>query len=219
MKAMILAAGRGERMRPLTDSTPKPLLKVKGIPLIEHQLLALMAAGVEEFVINTAVMGEQIQQYLGKGEKLGIKIQYSDEGDDPLETAGGIINALPLLGNEAFIVANADIYTDFNYGNLPKDIVTDVHLVLVNNPDHHPDGDFALIDGMVSAGGGPRYTYSGIGLFHPKLFTGIRAEHRALAPILFAAAEKGRVSGQLHRGIWSDIGTPQRLEEANNKKL
>ncbi len=215
MKAMILAAGRGERMRPLTDSIPKPLLEVNGKPLIVHQIEALKLAGIEQLVINTASLGELIHERLGNGDAFNVQITYSDEGDSPLETAGGIINALPLLEDEPFIVTNADIFTDYDYSSLPDSIAGDAHLVLVANPSHHPQGDFALQDSRVLPEGKQKYTFSGIGVYQPQLFQQYTPGFRALAPVLIAAMNKGSVSGTHYMGYWNDIGTPERLEKAN----
>jgi len=210
---MILAAGRGERMRPLTDKMPKPLLEIAGKALIVYQIEALKSAGVENIVINTGHLGDQIQFQLGAGESFGVQIRYSDEADDLLETAGGIIKALPLLGESPFIVANADIYTDFDYRALPKQLDSDAHLVLVNNPPHHPQGDFALEKGRVLEQGNEKLTYSGIGLFHPGFFKNCDPGRSPLAPLLHKAAQANNLTAQHYEGLWSDIGTPVRLEE------
>lgn len=215
MMAMILAAGRGERMRPLTDTTPKPLLKVQNKPLIVYQVEALAVAGVKQIVINTGRLGEQIQDYLGSGETYGVSIQYSHEGDEPLETAGGIYKALPLLESEYFIVTNADIFTDFDYRALPRQIETDAHLVLVGNPTHNSKGDFALEEEYVLNEGADKFTYSGIGLYSHAFFKGCVAGKAPLAPMLRQSAEARRLSGQYFAGLWNDIGTPERLAEAN----
>jgi len=214
MKAMILAAGRGERMRPLTDHTPKPLLPAAGKPLIEHTIKQLVAAGFNEIVINHAHLGRQIEDYLGNGQRLGATIGYSPEGETALETAGGIINALPLLGDEPFLVVNGDIATDFPYAGLKNLDVDLAHLVLVNNPEHHPAGDFALNHaGLVTEVGTEKLTFSGIGLYRPELFGATPAGIRKLAPLLRMAMTEKRVSGQHFAGFWMDIGTPQRLQE------
>lgn len=215
MRAMILAAGRGERMRPLTDTTPKPLLEVAGKPLIIYQLEALSVAGVDKVVVNLGHLGGQIRECLGTGEAYGVEITYSDEGDAPLETAGGIIKALPFLGKAPFIVTNADIYTDFNYQSLPKKLNADAHLVLVDNPDHNKQGDFVLNHDQVQCIGENKLTYSGIGLFHPDLFRNCDSGRYPLAPLLRQSAKAGRLGGQFYQGLWSDVGTPARLEEIN----
>ena len=217
MKAMILAAGRGERMRPLTDHTPKPLLSAADKPLIEHTICQLVAGGFTEIVINHAHLGEQIERYLGNGQQLGANIAYSPEGGQALETAGGIIKALPLLGTEAFLVVNGDIATDFPFASLHQQAVDLAHLVLVGNPEHHPSGDFSLTaDGLLGDGGEPKYTFSGIGLYRPALFAGVPQGVSKLAPLLRQAMAGQHVSGQVHQGFWMDIGTPQRLQELDS---
>ncbi len=218
MIAMILAAGRGERMRPLTDAVPKPLLEVAGKPLIVHQIEALGLAGIEAIVINTGRLGDQIQYHLGTGESFGVSILYSEEGDEPLETAGGIVKALPLLGTEPFIVTNADIYTDFDYLTLPEQLDSNAHLVLVDNPPHNPDGDFALENGQLQNEGPQKLTYSGIGLYSPQFFKDCALGKLPLAPLLRQSAQENRVSGQYFTGFWSDIGTPERLNEVNKNR-
>ena len=213
MKAMILAAGRGERMRPLTDHTPKPLLKAGGRALIEHTISQLVAAGYTDIVINHAHLGQQIVDYLGDGQCYGASIQYSAEGELGLETAGGIINALPLLGEGVFLVVNADIATDFPYVQL-KDLDLDLaHLVLIDNPVHHPQGDFGLNElGKVCEHQSEQLTFSGIGLYHSDLFKGLTTGSRKLGPLLRTAITAGRVTGQYFPGFWMDIGTPERLQ-------
>ena len=214
MKALILAAGRGERMRPLTDATPKPLLRLKGKPLIEYHLAALARAGFDEVIINVAHLGEQIMAALGDGSRFGIPIRYSDErATGALETAGGIAQALPLLGEEPFVVINGDIHTGYSFVALKFAITHLAHLVLVDNPAQHPQGDFHLDeDGHVRAEGEPRLTFSGIGLYHPNLFAGLAPGSRAaLAPLLRHAMAVGEVSGEHYTGEWHDIGTPGRL--------
>jgi len=213
MKAMILAAGRGERMRPLTDTTPKPLLSVGSKSLIEYHLHALHTAGISEVVINHAWLGEQIETLLGNGSRYGVNITYSREGEQALETGGGIFKALPLLGDAPFIVTNADIWTDFDYARLPTRLDGLAHLVLVDNPEHHPDGDFVLKEQMVSANGEGRLTFSGIGVYSAALFEGVKETVFPLAPLLRSAMQNGQVSGEHHTGHWSDVGTPKRLEE------
>jgi MurNAc alpha-1-phosphate uridylyltransferase len=211
MRAMILAAGRGERMRPLTDETPKPLLTVGGKPLIAYHLERLAAAGVAEVVINIAWRGAQIRAALGDGGRFGLRIVYSDEGATALETGGGIFRALPWLGSEPFLVVNGDIYSDFDPGRLvlaPGDLA---ELVLVPNPAHNPEGDFALEEGRVHLAATGRYTFSGIAMYRAELFAGCEDGVFPLAPLLTRAIRAGRVSGQLHRGGWEDVGTPERL--------
>jgi MurNAc alpha-1-phosphate uridylyltransferase len=222
MKAMILAAGRGERMRPLTDRTPKPLLPVAGRPLIVWHLERLAVAGFRDIVINHAHLGEQIEALLGDGEAWGLRISYSPEPPGALETAGGIANALPLLaGDEPFLVINGDIFCDWSPSLARSMLKPDdlLHLVLVPNPAHHPQGDFSLYGTKVGAdatafnGAGAMHTFAGIGIYRPEVFSGIaRGQPAKLAPLLRAAMVQGRASGELHEGRWVDVGTPQRLE-------
>ena len=207
---MILAAGRGERLRPLSDRLPKALMPAGGRTLIEHLLAALSAAGVRETVINLAWLGGMIRERLGDGSQYGIRIRYSDEGDAALETGGGILKALPLLGEEPFWVVNADLRTDFTFGAVrmrPQDLAW---LMLVANPAHNPDGDFGLRGSQVG-GRGPRHTFAGISVLRPGLFTGINDERFPLAPLLHSAADARRVSGDLYEGYWADAGTSERL--------
>lgn len=216
MKAMILAAGRGERMRPLTDHTPKPLLPVAGKSIIEYTINQLISEGFNDIIINHAHLGQQIESHLGNGQRFGANIQYSPEGEHALETAGGIINALPLLGNEVFLVVNGDIATDFPFAELKNLTVDLAHLVLVDNPEHHPQGDFGLDDmGMVTENCTEKLTYSGIGLYRPDLFSHTPAGSSKLGPLLRQAIPNQRVSGQKFAGFWMDIGTPERLQELN----
>ena len=207
---MILAAGRGERMRPLTDHTPKPLLEAGGRPLIGHHLAALARAGVREVVVNHAHLGAQIEQALGDGAAYGLRIRYSPE-EVALETGGGIFRALPLLGPDPFIVVNGDVWTDFDPARLRLADADLAHLVLVDNPAHHPAGDFVLAGDRVREDGGPRLTFSGVGVYRPALFDGCAPGRFPLAPLLRAAIAVGRVSGEHHRGRWVDVGTPERL--------
>ena len=215
MKAMVLAAGRGERLRPLTDHTPKPLLPLRGRPLIEHLLEALAAAGVREIVVNLAWLGGRIRESLGDGSRLGVAIEYSDEGGQALETGGGIYKALPMLGTGPFLVVNGDLWTDYAFAALlaPDALAASdlAHLVLVPNPPQHPHGDFALEDGRVRAQGASRHTFSGIGLYRAALFDGCTPGAFPLAPLLRAAADSDRVAGTLYTGEWHDIGSPERL--------
>ena len=216
MKAMILAAGRGERMRPLTDHTPKPLLPVAGRTLIEHTILQLIAAGFNDIIINHAHLGQQIEDHLGDGQRYGASICYSPEGTQGLETAGGIINALPLLGDDVFLVVNGDIATDFPFAELKNQAVDLAHLVLVDNPEHHPQGDFGLDNtGKVLENCTEKLTFSGIGLYRPELFINIPAGSSKLGPLLRQAMANQRVSGQKFAGFWMDIGTPERLQDLN----
>jgi MurNAc alpha-1-phosphate uridylyltransferase len=217
MKAMILAAGRGERMRPLTDHMPKPLLKVAGKALIEHTLDQLVDAGFTEIVINHAHLGRQIEAALGDGSRYGARIRYSAEGEQALETAGGIINALPLLGNAPFLVVNGDIATDFPFAMLHDVPVDLAHLILVDNPPHHVNGDFGLDgQGRVIAEGLELFTFSGIGIYHPALFDHVPPGVSKLGPLLRQAMSRQRVSGQKYEGFWMDIGTPERLQTLDN---
>lgn len=210
MKAMILAAGRGERMRPLTDHTPKPLLVAGGKPLIRHHIERLAAAGIRELVINHAHLGAQIEAALGDGSGFVVEIRYSPE-EQALETGGGIFRALPLLGPEPFLVVNGDVWTDVDLAGLAIGAGDLAHLVLVDNPSHNPKGDFVLIDDRVQSEGAPRLTFSGIGLYRPELFDGQTPGAFPLAPLLRQAMAAGRVGGQRHDGHWFDIGTPERL--------
>lgn len=210
MKAMILAAGRGERMRPLTDDTPKPLLTVGGRPLIEYHLRALAEAGVEEVVINHAHLGERLEAALGDGGAYGLSIRYSPEGT-ALDTGGGIRHALPLLGERPFIVVNGDIWTDYTFDRLPLRPDGLAHLVMVDNPPHHPEGDFVLEGTHVRDGHGPRLTFSGIGVYDPALFDEAPAGAFPLAPLLRRAMVAIEATGEYYGGRWVDVGTPERL--------
>jgi len=212
--AMILAAGRGERMRPLTDHTPKPLLIVHDKPLIVWHIERLKKAGFSQLVINHAHLGEQIEHALGNGSAFGVSIAYSPE-ETALETGGGIAHALPLLGEQPFLVVNGDVWTDINYAALALDEGDAAHLVLVNNPSHNPNGDFALNKGRVSVDGSDKLTFSGVGLYQPHLFSDQSEECFPLAPLLRNAMSQNTVSGQHHQGIWTDVGTPERLAEIN----
>ncbi|MES2819504.1 MAG: nucleotidyltransferase family protein [Pseudomonadota bacterium] len=213
MKAMILAAGKGERLRPLTLHTPKPLVQVGGVALIDYHLRALAAAGVSEVVINHAWLGQQIVEHLGDGQGFGLQIRYSAEGE-PLETGGGIFRALPLLGEAPFILVNGDIWCEYPFATLPRPDGL-AHLVLVDNPAHHAAGDFALHDGQVSETRAdvPSLTYSGIAVLDPRLFDGCAAGAFKLAPLLRRAMAAGRVSGERFAGPWVDVGTHERLAE------
>jgi MurNAc alpha-1-phosphate uridylyltransferase len=213
LKAMILAAGRGERMRPLTDRTPKPLLPVAGKPLIVWHLERLARAGFRDIVINHAHLGDQIEALLDDGSAWGVSIRYSVEPPGALETAGGIANALPLLGDEPFLVVNGDIYCEWNFGHVPVLPAADLaHLVLVPNAAHHPHGDFALAGDRVAAEGASLLTFSGIGIYRPQLFAAIERDKPAkLAPLLRAAMAERQVGGERFDGRWVDVGTPERL--------
>ncbi|MDQ8022921.1 MAG: nucleotidyltransferase family protein [Moraxellaceae bacterium] len=219
MKAMILAAGRGERMRPLTDHTPKPLLPVAGKPLIVWHIERLAAAGLRDIVINHAHLGAQIEEALGDGSQFGVRIAYSPEAE-ALETAGGIAQALPQLGEEAFLVLNGDVFCDLDiaaFAARGKQGVADgdlAYLALVDNPEHHPQGDFALKAGRIIAADAGKLTFSGLGVYGPRLFNGIERGSKAkLAPLLFAARDADRLGGEYFAGRWVDVGTPQRLAE------
>jgi N-acetyl-alpha-D-muramate 1-phosphate uridylyltransferase len=219
MKAMILAAGRGERMRPLSDALPKVLLEVRGKSLIAWSIEALARSGVREIVINHAHLGHMIEAALRDGRRFGVAIRYSREAE-ALETAGGIAQALPLLGGTPFLVVNGDLFCDFDFARL---VATDLgqnlaHLVLVPNPPHHPQGDFALDGAKVAESGQSSLTYSGIGLYRPELFSSIRPGSKGqIAPLLRAAMARGLVSGEMHRGVWHDVGTPARLSALNER--
>jgi N-acetyl-alpha-D-muramate 1-phosphate uridylyltransferase len=212
MKAMILAAGRGERMRPLTDHTPKPLLPAGGKPLIVHHIERLAAAGLRDIVINHAHLGEQIEAALGDGAAFGARIRYSPEAR-ALETGGGIFRALPLLGPDPFLVVNGDVWTGIDFTGLSLAHGDLAHLVLVDNPPHNTRGDFALQQGRVLADGDPRLTFSGVGIYHPDLFVDCTPGAFPLAPLLRSAMALSLVGGTHYRGLWIDIGTPERLAD------
>lgn len=216
MKAMLLAAGRGERMGVLTDHTPKPLLPVAGKPLLQHHIERLVAAGFSEIVINTAWLGEQIAAFVGGGLRFGVPVHISAERER-LETGGGIHHALGLLGDAPFAVVNSDVWTDFPLASLPAQISDLAHLVLVPNPPHNPQGDFVLAQQRcLSSGAGERLTFSGISILQPQLFAGATGGRFPLAPLLRDAMGQGRVSGQRYDGIWIDVGTPERLRAAEH---
>lgn len=210
-RAMVLAAGRGERMRPLTDQVPKPLLPVRGKPLIVHHLERLASCGVRDVVINVAWLGDRIRAALGDGAAFGVSIHYSEEGARALETGGGILRALPWLGSEPFLVVNGDVFTDFDFAALSIAPEAWAHLLLVPNPVQHPRGDFALEDGQVVETGATRWTYSGIGLYRAQLFDGCQPGRFPLLPLFRRAMAAGRLSGQIYHGSWSDVGTVERL--------
>lgn len=234
---MILAAGRGERMRPLTDTMPKPLLRVHGKSLIERHVERLAAAGIESIVINLAWLGSMIRDALGDGSRYGVTIKYSDESPHALETAGGIFRALPLLG-PAFLVVNGDVLTDYSFEQLALGEACDAHLVLVPNPPQHPLGDFGLVQrgglqqgrgqehgvvehrvdgehGLALATAHQQYTFSGIAMYRPEIFAGCADGKFPLKPLLLRAMAAGRCSAELYRGLWEDVGTPARLEALN----
>lgn len=227
--ALIFAAGLGERMRPLTDHTPKPLLVVRGKPLIVWHLEKLAAIGVNYVVINTSHLAEQFPEALGDGSHWGLRIRYAYEGPTPLETGGGMLHALPLLGPEPFVVINGDVWTDADFGLLPTEPDGVAHLLMVDNPAHHPKGDFALgEDGKLRADGDRRLTYSGIGMYRRELLDDWQTVAGAdaadekhprfkLAPLLSAAIERSEVGGSHHRGVWADVGSPERLMALNEE--
>lgn len=221
-RAMILAAGRGERMRPLTDHIPKPLVKVAGTPMIEIVIARLARAGITQLVVNLGYRGEQIRQHLGTGESLGVRISYSDEGDPPLETGGGVFRALDLLGEAPFLLVNADVYADFDYAALAQRAAAFdgrdlAHLVLVPNPEHRREGDFGLDGSRARNDGDPRLTFSGISILRPELFLDCEEGRFPLAPLLRRAAAHDRLGGERFDGAWSDVGTPQRLAELEQR--
>ncbi|RUO27907.1 mannose-1-phosphate guanylyltransferase [Aliidiomarina sedimenti] len=214
MRAMILAAGRGSRMRPLTDQLPKPLLTAAGTPLIDYHLHKLAKAGVTHVVINHAWLGQQLEAHIGDGSRFGVSVAWSPEPAGGLETAGGIIRALPMLGDEPFIVVNGDVWSDIDYHELPAQLGdAHGHLVLVENPPHHSEGDFALNHGRISLETTPRYTFSGVSVISPQLFAGFDEGFLKLRPVFEQAIHGGLLTGRLHQGYWCDVGTPQRLAE------
>jgi N-acetyl-alpha-D-muramate 1-phosphate uridylyltransferase len=223
MRAMILAAGRGERMRPLTDRTPKPLLTVAGKPMIQYHIEALAAAGMREIVINLAWLGQQIRAAIGDGTQFGVRIHYSDEGDAALETGGGVFKALPFLagpsGTDPFVVVSGDVWTEYPLGDVGAKLSeTDIaHFVVVPNPDFHSRGDFGLVDGRLTDSG-ERYTYANIGVMRPEFFAGCQPGKFPLAPLMFDWIRKDRVSGELFRGVWHNVGTPQQLQQIDRER-
>ena len=216
-KVMILAAGRGERMRPLSDTVPKPLLEAGGKPLIVHLIERLARAGLTDLVINHSHLGAQIEKYLADGGRYGAHIVYSHEAGGGLDTGGGVFKALPLIDTDPFVVINGDIWTDFPFERLPARLSGLAHLVLVDNPSQHPQGDFALHDGQVHAQGAPRLTFSGMGVYARALFAECRPGKFPLAPLLRAAMARGQVSGEHHTGRWCDVGTPRRLNDLDRE--
>lgn len=230
MKALIFAAGLGERMRPLTEHTPKPLLQAGGKPLIVWHLEKLAALGVGEVVINTSWLAEQFPQVLGDGSRWGLRLHYSYEGPVPLETGGGMLHALPLLGDAPFLLVNGDIWTDYDFGRLPREPMGDAHLVLVANPPQHPNGDFALgADGILQPDGETKLTFTGIGVYRPALLrdwrnvigdtpdSGQTPPSFKLAPLLRHGMSRQRITGEFHPGRWTDVGTPERLAQLNTE--
>lgn len=214
MKAMILAAGRGERMGLLTANEPKPLLSVGGVPLIERHVARLAASGITEVVINLSYRAEQIRVRLGDGRRFGVTITFSEEGEPPLETGGGIVHALPWLGSGMFLLVNSDIYTDVDFGAFRAHTAHRSTLLLVPNPPHNPHGDFGLDEDGTVTFVEPRLTYSGVAVLDAALFARLAPGRRRLKPVLDAAIGNGTLRGQRYDGIWLDVGTPERLEEA-----
>jgi MurNAc alpha-1-phosphate uridylyltransferase len=213
--AMILAAGRGERMRPLTDNTPKPMLAVHGTPLIERHVVNLVRSGVERIVINLAWLGGQIRDHLGDGRRFGVTIRYSDESAQALETAGGIFRALPHLQPGPFLVVNGDVFTDYSFDGLQLAAGFDAHLVMVPNPPQHPDGDFGVADGMAVPAAAARYTFAGLAAYRAGFFAGCVDGVFPLKPLLLRSMAAKRCSAEVYRGIWEDVGTPERLAALN----
>jgi N-acetyl-alpha-D-muramate 1-phosphate uridylyltransferase len=211
MKAMVLAAGRGERMRPLSDTTPKPLLVAGGTPLIGYLLASLARAGVRDVVVNLSWLAERMRATLRDGAEFGVRISYTEEGPVPLETGGGIVNALPFLGADPFIVVSGDIWTDFDFRSLRLATEADAQVVLVPNPPHHPRGDFGLEGDCVVARKEDRLTYANIGLYRREIFNGYTAERFPLVQVLERSIASGRLRGQVHHGEWLNIGTAQQL--------
>jgi len=216
MRAMILAAGRGERLRPLTDSIPKPLVEVGGKPLIEHHLQALARAGFREIVINQGYLGDMLPLAIGDGSRWNIAIHWSDEQPEALETGGGIYQALPLLGSSPFLVVNGDIWTDYPFSHLRAIKCDWAHLVMIPNPPQHPAGDFSLHNARIRNEDDNKLTYSGIGVYHPRLFDGCTPGKFSVVPLLLSAMENHLVTGEKYGGGWEDIGTLERLESIRN---
>ncbi len=217
MKAIVLAAGRGERLRPITDNVPKPLVPVGGKPLISYPLRALAKTGIRDVVINLSWLGERIRETLGDGRDYGVRIRYSEEGPVALETGGGIFKALPLLGPEPFLVVNGDVWTDIDFGDIRLDEDADACIVLVPNPTHHPRGDFALDGDVVVQRDVGRLTYSGVGIYRPEFFSGCSPGRFPLVPLLNRAIAAGRLHGKVHQGEWCDVGSPERLAQLDQQ--
>ena len=217
MKAMLLAAGRGERLRPITDSLPKPLVRVGGRPLIAWHLARLSQAGVREVVINLSWLGDQLRAALGDGHEFGVRISWSEEGPVPLETGGGILKALPLLVPGPFLVVSADIWTDIDFARIRIPEESRAHLVLIPNPPHHPRGDFGLEDGRVVDRETDRFTYANVGIYRPELFGGFGGGRFPLLAVLKRGMAAQQVSGEIYRGAWYDAGTHERLAELEGR--
>ena len=213
MKAMILAAGYGKRLRPLTDHTPKPLVSIGGKPLIVHHLEKIAQTGITEVIINLGHLGAKIPETLGNGDTWGLSIQYSEEGPDPLETGGGMAKALPLLGSETFLLVNGDVWCDLDFSSIPRSLESNDQslLYLVSQPDWRERGDFSLVNGRVVESESPQYLYAGIALYHPSILEGAKVEKFSIVPRLKQAITSDRVAGILHQGEWDDVGTPERL--------
>ena len=216
MIAMILAAGRGERLRPLTDKVPKALVEVGGESLLERHLRSVKAAGVDTVVINLGWLGDQIVERAGSGSEFGLNVIYSPEGDNILETGGGIHRALPMLGDDPFLVVNADIYTDMPLPVTPLPADDVGHLVLVPTPEHKPSGDFDLIDGRIRNGDMPEFTFGGVAVYRPEFFANCVAGRFSVVPMMRTAADAGQLSGSVYAGLWRDVGTPDRLKELDS---
>ena len=212
MRAMILAAGRGKRLAPLTDGIPKPLVPVAGKPLIEYHIESLAGAGFREVVINQGHLGEKLPEVLGDGSRWGVRIRWSPESPEPLETGGGIFNALPLLGESPFLSVNGDIWTDYPFGRLRAIKCDYAHLVMVPNPGHNPGGDYSLSAGRIREDGPDKLTFSGIAVYHPRLFEGCKPGKFSIVPIHLRTMQEQLVTGEAYDGDWSDIGTPERLQ-------
>lgn len=217
MKAMLLAAGRGERLRPITDSVPKPLVRVGGRPLIAWHLVRLAQAGVREVVINLSWLGEKVRAALGDGREFGVHITWSEEGPLPLETGGGILKALPALAPGPFLVVSADIWTDIDFARIRIPEGSQAHLVLIPNPPHHTRGDFGLEEGLVVDREHDRFTYANVGIYRAELFDGFNAGRFPLLTVLRRGIAAQAVSGEIHRGEWCDVGTPERLGDLEKR--
>jgi MurNAc alpha-1-phosphate uridylyltransferase len=218
LAAMVLAAGRGERMRPLTDTLPKPLLRVRGKPLIERHVEALARSGIRQIVVNLAWLGSMIRDYLGDGSRYGVRIRYSEESPQALETAGGIFRALPILGPGPFVVVNGDVLTDYPFGRLNLGADRDAHLVLVPNPPQHRQGDFGLESGLAVPRAAQQYTFAGIAVYRAQVFDGCTDGIFPLKPLLLRAMAARRCSAELYTGEWEDVGTPERLRALNGER-